>query len=59
MIVPNYKASYYPSEEDRNRITNVGGKIYRQSDSPNILVTSNGKSIDVKLNVKASDYKRT
>ena len=58
VIVPNYLAPNYPRENDRNRIASVGGAIYRQSDSPNILVTSDGKNINVTLNIKASDYKR-
>lgn len=58
VIFTNYAAPGNPSSNNRNNILSVGGVIYRQSDSLNILVTSDGNKINVSLNVKASTYKR-
>ena len=59
VIVPNYNASQYPSSNNITSITNVGGKIYRQSDGKNIVLISDGKNININTNVNAINYKRS
>ena len=43
VVVPNNNAGQYPTENNMNRLKNIGATIYRQSDYKNILFrTSNG-----------------
>ena len=57
IVVPNALAPQYPSSSNTNLIKNMGIKLYRVSDG-NILLLSDGSNINVKMGVKASDYKR-
>jgi beta-lactamase superfamily II metal-dependent hydrolase len=60
IVVPNYHASKYPTEENQNIIKNHNIAMYRQSDSTtgNITLTSDGTNIKVYMNSSASTYKR-
>ena len=60
IVVPNYKASQYPSSSNQNIIRNYNASMYRQSDSTtgNIVLISDGNNITVEMNKLAIDYKR-
>ncbi len=60
MIVPNYKASKYPSSSNINRIKQHGITMYRQSDSStgNLTLISDGEKVNVYMNTQANSYKR-
>ena len=60
VVVPNYKASQYPSSNRTQALTSRGIKIYRQSDSStgNIYISSDGKNINYTMNAVAANYKR-
>ena len=59
-IVPNINASDKPSNSIRNRLKSRGITVYRQSDSKtgNILITSDGNTIQFTMDVKAESYAR-
>jgi len=59
-VVPNYNKAIFPYSENINVLNKYGVKMYRQSDSSNgnILVTSDGNNINIKMGVTASQYKR-
>ena len=47
------KNSYnLPNDEPIENLENVGAKIYRTDEDGNILVTSDGKNLEVETNVK-------
>lgn len=58
IMVPNVHAQDNPSKKMRDKIKNYGITMYRQSDSStgNILLTSDGNKIEVKMDVVAKDY---
>ena len=60
VVVPNYNASKYPNEANKETIKNYGAKLYRQSDSStgNITIISDGNNINVYMNSQASTYKK-
>lgn len=60
IVVPNFHASKYPTEENKALINSRGIKMYRQSDSStgNITLISDGTKISVYMNSSASTYKR-
>ena len=60
VVVPNYHAPQHPSSGRQQTLTSRGIKIYRQSDSStgNIVITSDGTTINYVMNAEASKYKR-
>jgi len=59
-IIPNccYCSSKYPSSSDKKLMKNYNTKYYQVCDSKNIVLISDGKTIDIKTNQSASTYKR-
>ena len=59
-IIPNYKAPKFPASSNINKHKKYNIEMYRQSDSNtgNILVTSDGTNIKITNNVSAENYKR-
>ena len=57
-IVPNYKASHFPSSTNINKFKQYNVNMYRQSDSKtgNILITSDGTNIKIYNDVTAENY---
>ena len=57
-VVPNYNNGNSPPTSTRTALSKKGIKIYRQSDSTtgNILITSDGTNVKIKMNIKASSY---
>ena len=57
-IVPNYKASHFPSSSNINKLKQFNINMYRQSDSKtgNILVTSDGNNINIYNDITAENY---
>ena len=57
-IVPNINTADKPNQSFRTAMQKRGVKVYRQSDSKtgNILITSDGKTINFTMDVKASTY---
>lgn len=59
-IVPNMNTADKPNSNFMNNMKAKGVPVYRQSDSKtgNILITSDGNNIEIKMDIKASDYAR-
>ena len=53
IVVPNFGARQHPNQTVLNHLNDLGIKVYRQSDSStgNILITSDGKTINFEMNV--------
>ena len=58
-VIPNYLAPKYPHSSNINKLKKYNVEMYRQSDSStgNILVTSDGKNIEIYNNITAENYK--
>lgn len=57
IIVPNNSQPQYPNKKNKAIIDKIGAKMYRLSDTRNMVIISDGKKIDIKTNIKAKDYK--
>ncbi len=57
VVVTNTKDEL-ASRSEKSYLKNAGASIYYSYKHGNILVTSDGKSVSIKTNVKAVDYKR-
>lgn len=56
IVIPNNAASKYPNEKNKEAINKYGVKMYRLSDTRNMVIISDGKKIDIKTNIQAKDY---
>lgn len=58
VIVPNYGASKYPSSTNKTKISNAGAKMYGLATYNNVVLLSDGETVTVKTQQKASTYAR-
>lgn len=58
VIIPNYGHSSHPTSSNRKKLKNVGAEVYELKKHGNIVLISDGETIEVKTNQKAIDYKK-